>query len=71
MKKSYVYSGELHDENEHGHLCEVECCHPVYFVPEVDARIAELEKRIAELTTCECGLPLTRGICTGHCDNDE
>lgn len=44
MKKHFVYSGELHDENEHGHLCEVECCHPVYYAPEVDARIAELEE---------------------------
>ena len=33
---------------------------------EVDA----LRKRIAKLTICDCGLPLSTGLC-GICDNDE
>jgi hypothetical protein len=42
MEKSYVFSGELRNENDSGHLCEAEACIPVYLASEVDARIAEL-----------------------------
>ena len=36
----------------------------------LNARNAALSKQVTELTTCDCGNPLSRGMCC-FCDNDE
>ena len=38
-------------------------------MPEVSTRITPIDD--AEYGTCDCGQPLTRGCCSGYCDNDD
>lgn len=35
------------------------------------AHVVTIEAEVMALKFCSCGKPLTPGICTGSCDNDE
>jgi len=58
------------------HFCSKDATGPdgkLHYVPFTDAAICVVCANLLKDTNirCDCGLPLTRGYCTGHCDNDE